>query len=286
MVNRIWKHHFGQGIVKSTGNFGRQGAPPTHPELLDWLSNEFIRQGWRIKPLHRLILTSRSFRQSSVASVEQRNADPQNALLSRMPLRRLEAEALWDSSLLAAGCLDETSFGPPVPVQIRSDGLVTPGRSGDQWRRSIYGQQLRKEIPTILELFDLPPMNPHCLERGESVVPTQALHLMNDSVVRTLASRFAERVRRKAGSALDRQVECAYWIAFARPPTQSEKALGLELLRSISAEENREAAKRAGGDAGSDSKAGPGKENELATRGALSAFCHALLNSAEFLYID
>ncbi|MEO8426085.1 MAG: PSD1 and planctomycete cytochrome C domain-containing protein [Verrucomicrobiota bacterium] len=280
MVNRIWKNHFGQGIVKSLGNFGKMGARPTNPELLDWLSNEFVRQGWRMKPLHRLILTSRAFRQSSIVSSEQIAADPENVLLSRMPLRRLEAEALWDSCLLVAGCLDETPFGPPVPVQVRGDGLVTAGQSGNAWRRSIYGQQLRKEVPTLLELFDLPQMNPNCIERGDSIVAPQALHLMNDSVLRALATRFAQRVRREAGLVRERQVQRAYVIAFARSPSESETQLGVEVLRKISA-------------AGADHRTGEtiasaktGNETPSEDGTALSTFCHALMNSAEFLYID
>jgi len=279
MVNRIWKYHFGQGIVKSLGNFGKMGSRPTHPELLDWLSNEFVRQGWRIKPLHRLILTSRAFRQSSVVSAAPIEGDPENALLSRMPLRRLEAEALWDSCLLVAGCLDETPFGPPVPVQVRGDGLVTPGQNGNAWRRSIYGQQLRKEVPTLMELFDLPQMNPNCLERSESIVAPQALHLMNDGVVRALAARFAQRVRREAGPDPERQVQRAYAIAFARSPLETEQQLGVELLEKISNVGDR----RTGATVAS---APAGNETSSEDGVALSTFCHLLLNSAAFLYID
>jgi hypothetical protein len=280
MVNRIWKLHFGQGIVKSLGNFGKMGTRPTNPELLDWLSNEFVRQGWRMKPLHRLILTSRAFRQSSVVSSEQLEGDPDNVLLSRMPLRRLEAEALWDNCLLVAGCLDETPFGPPVPVQVRGDGLVSAGQSGTAWRRSIYGQQLRKEIPSLLELFDLPSMNPNCLERAESIVAPQALHLMNDGGVRALATRFAQRVRRDAGPDQERQVQRAYLIAFARPASETERQLGVELLKKISAVDTDRRAREP------DASAKVGNETPSGDDAALSTFCHALMNSAEFIYID
>jgi len=277
MVNRIWKHHFGQGIVKSLGNFGKTGTAPTHPELLDWLANEFVRQEWRMKPLHRLILTSHTYRQSSGVSPRQLEVDPENELLSRMPLQRLDAEALWDSYVWVAGYLDETRFGPPVPVKTRADGLVTPGKSGNRWRRSIYGQHLRKEIPTILEMFDLPQMNPNCLERSESIVAPQALHLMNDGVVRELAARFAERVRNEAGPDPLPQIQRAFLIALARAPSQAEAELSVELLQRLAADR--------AGQRSDQSSAEESVPNESGDR-ALAAFCHALMNCAEFLYID
>jgi hypothetical protein len=279
MVNRVWKHHFGQGIVKSLGNFGKSGSAPSHPELLDWLANEFVRQGWRLKPLHRLILASRAYRQSSVADPRALAADPDNALLSRMALRRLDAEALWESSLSVAEALDETPFGPPVPVQVRKDGLVTPGQSGPAWRRSIYGQQLRKELPTLLELFDFPQMEPQCLDRRESIVAPQALHLMNDSVLRELAGRFAQRVLREAGPQPTHQVRLAYRIAFARAPTASEIKLGLDLLASV-ASATPETLPETGRSRTPEGVPTAGRLKALAT------FCHALMNSAEFIYID
>jgi hypothetical protein len=197
-----------------------------------------------------------------------------------MPLRRLEAEALWDNCLLVAGCLDETPFGPPVPVQVRGDGLVSAGQSGTAWRRSIYGQQLRKEIPSLLELFDLPSMNPNCLERAESIVAPQALHLMNDGGVRALATRFAQRVRRDAGPDQERQVQRAYLIAFARPASETERQLGVELLKKISAVDTDRRAREP------DASAKVGNETPSGDDAALSTFCHALMNSAEFIYID
>jgi len=272
MVNRIWKQHFGHGIVKSLGNFGKTGSAPTHPELLDWLANEFVQEGWRIKPLHRLILTSRTFRQSSSIAPEQLTADLNNELLSRMPLRRLDAEAVWDSLISAAGSLDETRFGPPIAAKTGADGAVTPGRTGAGWRRSIYSEQLRKDIPTLLDAFDLPQMNPNCLERGESIVAPQALHLMNDKVVRELASRFAERVHREAGGEPVQQIRRAFLIAFARPPSTEETAESSEFLNELAATREAESKAQA--------------NNPVDPTHPLSVLCHSLLNSAEFLYID
>ncbi len=198
-VNRLWKHHFGTGIVKTLGNFGKTGMPPTHPELLDWLALEFVRQGWSLKSVHRLMMTSTTYRQGSTVSEQQEKLDPTNDLYSRMPLTRLDAEALYDTLLMVAGRLDENRFGPADAVQVRPDGLVTPSGTPRGWRRLIYVQQFRKQIPTNLEVFDFPQMNPNCIERRDSTVAPQALYLMNNSMVRELAEQFARRVQAEAG---------------------------------------------------------------------------------------
>ena len=124
-VNRVWKHHFGDGLVRTLDNFGRAGDPPSHPELLDWLARRFVSDGWSVKSLHRLIVTSATYRQSSAVSARQLELDPENRLLSRFPLRRLDAEALYDSLLALAGQLDARQFGPPDGITARPDGLVT-----------------------------------------------------------------------------------------------------------------------------------------------------------------
>ncbi|MGE3821250.1 MAG: DUF1549 domain-containing protein, partial [Isosphaeraceae bacterium] len=164
IVNRVWKHHFANGLVVSLGNFGKAGSPPTHPELLDWLAGEFVRRSWSLKELHRLIVTSATYRQTSNGSVESRSLDSDGALHSRYPLKRLEAEALLDSTFQIAGRLDPKPFGPPDPVTARADGLVTPNGTDRGWRRSVYSRQNRKNVTTILEAFDFPLMNPNCLE--------------------------------------------------------------------------------------------------------------------------
>ena len=280
MVNRIWYHHFGQGIVKTLGDFGRMGARPTHPELLDWLAQEFVRQGWSLKTMHRLMMTSSTYRQASTVTAAHEKLDPDNVLLSRMPMRRMEAEVLYDSLLLASGRLDEMRFGPPDPVEVRSDGLVRPEGTEKGWRRSIYvikkigfeiieGNLFNFDIPTLLDSFDYPRMSPNCLERNESTVATQALHLMNDGMVRELADSFAERVVREVGTDPERQIERVYLIALSRPPSPEEKNI---VLRTP----ERFAARWA--------NASPAPQE--ATVRALRAFCHAILNSAAFLYID
>jgi hypothetical protein len=264
IVNRIWAQHFGAGIVKSVGNFGRMGTPPTHPELLDWLAVNFVQQGWSMKALHRLIMTSSTYRQSSAVTPEMEKADPDGMLLSRMRMRRMSAEMLNDSFIQIAGVLDERRFGPPDPVFVRDDGLVDPIEGEHGQRRSIYMQQRRSETPTLFESFDFPQLNPACLERSRSNVATQALGLLNDGMVRKLADAFATRVEKEAGDDPAHQVEQAYWIALGRPPSPGEKKISLESVAEL---------RRLAG-------------AEQANHKALVKFCHMIMNSAAFLYID
>ncbi|MCU1274378.1 MAG: Protein of unknown function (DUF1553)/Protein of unknown function (DUF1549)/Planctomycete, partial [Bryobacterales bacterium] len=265
MVNRIWARHFGTGIVKTLGNFGRTGSPPSNPELLDWLATEFVRERWSIKAMHRLIMTSNTYRQASTLTPELVKADPDNVWLSRMPLKRMEAELLYDSLLDISGRLDATRFGPPEPVQVRDDGLVTPIATDKGWRRSVYVAQRRTEIPTLLDSFDLPPMSPNCLERNTSTVAIQALHLLNNSMVQNLAELFAQRVRKEAGDQPEKQIDRAYWMALSRPPSTEEKAASLQAFTHFRQLE---------------------KPASDVNQRALASFCHALVNSAGFLYID
>jgi len=267
----MWKHHFGAGIVASLGNFGKTGTPPTHPELLDWLAREFVRSGWRAKPMHRLMVTSRAYRQSSAVAAEASKADPTNALISRMPMVRLDAESLYDAILLASGRLEERRFGPPDPVEARDDGLATPKGTSAGWRRMIYVQQMRKRIATHLENFDFPQMNPNCIERRDSTVAPQALHLMNNGMVEQLADAFAGRVLREAGLKPEAVVERVHWLALTRAPTTEERAAGVDAIRALSAAWKQ---------------ASPGGGDEAASHKALATYCHAILNSAAFLYVD
>jgi mono/diheme cytochrome c family protein len=273
-VNRIWKHHFGTGIVRTLGNFGKAGMPPTHPELLDWLAREFVRQGWSLKAMHRLMMTSTTYRQSSAVGAARKKLDPDNALYSRMPLVRLDAEALYDTQLLIAGRLDEAMFGSADPVQARSDGLVSPTPTARGWRRLVYVRQARKQLPTHLENFDYPQMNPNCLERRDSTVAPQALHLMNNSMVHQLAEHFARRVSREAGPDPARRTETVYWIALGRPPSDEEKKLGVDALNKLTARWAKHLV-----EAGTPSR-------DEATLKALTTYCHAIMNSAGFLYVD
>jgi hypothetical protein len=273
MINRIWKHHFGTGLVKTLDNFGKMGTPPTHPELLDWLAVEFVRSGWNIKAVHRLMVTSATYRQSSTVSPALQSQDPDNALYSRMPLSRLSADQLYDAMLLAAGRLDETRFGPADAVDARPDGLVVPRRNARGWRRSIYVQQQRKVVVTGLESFDFPLMNPNCSDRRDSTVVLQALHLMNNGMISQLAEDLARRIESEAGTEAARQIERIYSVTLGRLPDADEQALGQASLARLTDRWITEA-----GNAQPD--------HALAAHKALATYCHAILNSAEFLYVD
>ena len=292
MVNRMWARNFGTGIVKTLGNFGHTGAPPTNPELLDWLATEFVRQGWSIKAMQRLMMTSATYRQSSSILPLQAKLDSDNQLLSRMPMKRMTAEELSDTLLLVSNRLDQTQSGPPQPVDVREDGLVTPIETDKGWRRSLYVEQRRSRIPTMLDSFDLPAMSPHCLQREAATVPTQALHLMNNAWVDQLAGDFADRIWKEAGRDPQKQIEQAFWIALSRPPSAEEKKVSLEALGQFTAEAAKPSAKSGTAEV---SRASPAKEVGTATaepaegrvdRQALHSFCHGLVNSAAFLYID
>ena len=271
LVNRVWHQHFGTGIVKSLDNFGQLGTPPSHPELLDWLAVEFVENGWSVKDLHRLIMTSTAWRQSSTVLSEHEFTDPENELLSRMPMRRLSAEQLRDSLLLVSDRLDETPFGPPDPVEVRGDGLIMAASSENGWRRSIYLRQRRKEMPTLLETFDLPQMNPNCTERQDSTVVSQPLYLLNNGAIHDLAGEFARRVADEAGADPEDRIERAWLLAFGRQITDAERALSVVGLSQLTADWEGQVMDE--------------PESSPADR-ALVDFCHALINSAEFLYVD
>jgi hypothetical protein len=276
MVNRVWKHHFGEGIVRSLDNFGKVGAPPTHPELLDWLAIYFVEHRWSVKELHRVMMNSAAYRQSSQVSQDHERLDPENLLVSRMPLRRMEGEVLRDSLLYVSGRLDLTPFGKPDALEVRSDGsIAVQAGTSQRWRRSIYALKRRTQPLTILQGFDVAAMDPNCILRRESIVAPQALHLANDALVRELARSLAARIAGEAGDDLPRQVVVAYRIAAGRDPTDEEQQIALASLGEL------ESAWAAQGNNKSTSGESPDPR-----RLALENLCHALFNSAAFLYID
>ncbi|HJT77801.1 MAG TPA: PSD1 and planctomycete cytochrome C domain-containing protein, partial [Gemmataceae bacterium] len=193
-VNRTWQRYFGEGIVATSDNFGHLGARPTHPKLLDWLATEFVSRGWKIKALHRLIVTSTVYRQSSTAGARPAGApdpeavDPGDQLLWRQRLRRLESEVIRDSVLAVSGTLDTSMGGPPVPITPLPDGLVVVPAQGlptptARWRRSLYLFSRRNYNLTLLNVFDQPVMATNCTRRITSAVPLQSLTLLNDAVM-------------------------------------------------------------------------------------------------------
>jgi Protein of unknown function (DUF1553) len=191
-----------------------------------------------------------------------------------MPLTRLDAEALYDALLSVSGRLDRRPFGPADPVESRADGLVTPAGTSSGWRRLIYVQHLRKKVLTHMENFDFPQMNPNCVERRDSLAAPQALHLMNNGMVMTLADHFAARVLHAAGNDPAQQVDHASWLAFGRAPNELERQAGQDALRQLT--EDWTATLAATGTT----------DHQPPHHHALQTYCHALLNSAAFLYVD
>jgi hypothetical protein len=279
LVNRVWLHHSGRGIVPTAGNFGHTGASPTHPELLDWLATEFVRSGWKIKALHRLILTSMVYRQASYRSeaIRAEALDSDNLLLWQMPLRRLDAEAIRDAILAASGALDSSAGGPSVPIEARPDGLIVVDEKQlptptAKWRRSIYLFARRNYHLTLLSTFDTPRMATNCTQRTQSVVPLQALTMLNNALVWEQGRLIAQRVARALPDApLARQVELAFRLTLARRPTPDQTAACEALLVKQTEWFARVA---------------PKSTRAQAAHKALANLCRMLFNTNEFLYID
>jgi len=308
IVNRVWFHHFGRGIVASLENFGRGGVAPTHPELLDWLAVSFMENGWSLKWLHRQIMLSAAYRQSSRLRPETEDRDPDNRWLSRMPLRRLEAEAVRDSLLAISGQLDLTPFGEPGSVTVRADGLVTSERRANGWRRSVYIRQRRSQVPTILETFDLPQMIPNCVARPNSTVATQSLHLLNNGLVRELALAFAKQIQAAIPRDQNAQVQRAFELALSRHPSDDERRAALDTIVELTAAwqkieqkqavdteldeaDDTELSESANTEQSESANTAQGESanpvpSESAETKALANLCHVLINSAECLFVD
>jgi hypothetical protein len=243
MVNRIWHHHFGRGIVATLDNFGKMGESPTHPELLDWLAVEFMKRGWSIKQMHRLIMTSEAYQMASAfEDAADREKDPQNLYLWRFRAQRLDAEIIRDSILSVSGGINLTIGGPPVFPPIPKE-LLTEANHGiwksaedgpDVWRRSVYVYRKRGLAFPMFQVFDLPEQNVTSGARHVSTVPTQALTLLNDAFVLRHAQLFADRVKTDAGDDPSRQIDLAYRIALTRPPTPAELAVALDVTKQQS----------------------------------------------------
>ncbi len=237
MVNRLWQGHFGRGIVATPSDFGTQGAAPTHPALLDWLATEFVARGWSLKAMHRLMVTSATYRQSSVASERTLDEDADNELFSRMFRRRLEGEAVRDALLAVSGELDLRVTGPSVfpdlPPGIETRGGWTRSASAsDRNRRSIYVFVRRNLKYPLFDAFDAPDTNTTCSERNVSVNAPQALMLLNSDLILDQARAFAGRVLAESPSRHDlgTLVERSYRLALARRPDPNELKRGVTFL--------------------------------------------------------
>lgn len=265
-VNRAWQHHFGAGIVATSDNFGYTGTPPTHPELLDYLAADFVENGWSLKRLHRQIVLSATYRQSSLPQAVALEVDPRNELLWRYPLRRLDAETLRDATLAATGELDETMFGPYVPTTRQPDGAVVvkddePGR----FRRSLYLQQRRTQTLTLLDLFDAPAMVTNCARRSQATVTLQSLTVLNSQFFLERATALAGRLAREGGPRTEDRVALAFLLTQSRSPTVDERQAAIEFI--VAQPANYE-------------------DNAHAERLAWRDFCQMLLASNSFLYIE
>jgi hypothetical protein len=247
IVNRIWQGHFGEGIVATPDNFGSTGAPPTNQALLDYLALDFMANGWSAKRLQKQILLSTAYRQQSLQHAKGNAIDPENKLLWRMNLRRLDAETLRDSVIAAAGKLNLTAGGPPVQLEMRPDGLqVVSSKEPDSahWRRSIYLTHRRTYPMSFLGVFDYPIIDTNCTRRVPSATPLQSLTMLNDDFIWKAAAALAQRS--------ESNVEAAYLLALSRLPSPEEKQTAAAFLAQM----------------------------------PFQAFAQVLLSSNEFLYVD
>jgi len=251
MVNRIWQHHFGRGLVATPSNFGKLGERPSHPELLDHLTSRFVANGWSVKSLHRAILLSATYQQGSRAEARALEVDPENRLLGRMTRRRLEVEAWRDSLLAVSGKLDPTVGGPSRKLDDRENR-----------RRTFYAAVSRHDLAPMLRLFDFPDPNITGAERTRTTVPLQALVVLNDELLVESARGLASRIQGTTDGE-DARIERAYALLFGRPATERERQIGREYLEA--------------------------PEPEGAAPGDLSRwvrYAHALLGTNEFVFID
>jgi hypothetical protein len=261
MSNRIWQGHFGEGIVRTPNDFGRQGDAPTHPELLDWLAVEFAERGWSVKQMHRLMMLSSTYRASSVGDKESLEKDPENHFLSRMNRRRLDADGIRDTVLAVAGTLNLKMGGVGVIPPLTREEILA-ARMPELWptnpdpsehtRRSIYMQMKRSLTLPLLQIFDAPDTSASCPRRERSTVAPQALAMMNSEFTVAQAEQFAARIRKQAGENPEASVEAGWRLALGRAPTPEERQTALEYLK----------------------------------RNSLPRLCLLIFNMSEFIYAD
>ena len=282
IVNRLWQHHFGKGIVDTPGNFGASGSRPTHPELLDWLAVDFVEHGWGAKRIHRMIMTSTVYRQASSRAEQHPSTghrppnqrDPDNRLLWRMNLRRLDAEAIRDSVLAVSGPINYAMGGPPIMLKSESSGLqrVDSKNPSAAARRSIYLLSRRTYPLSFLGVFDYPIIDVNCTRRVPSATPLQSLTMMNSEFLANSASQLARRVEEIAGGAdapLAKKIDVAFWLVYSRSPGNNERNAATDHLQRLAKLYLAE-------------KTPPAET----ARRSLESFVHMLQCSNEFLYVD
>jgi len=255
MANRIWQGHFGAGLVKTPSDFGNNGVKPTHPQLLDWLTAEFIRSGWSIKHLHRMIVMSQTYRQSGLFSTAEAAVDADASWLWRYPSRRLEAESIRDSMLAVSGQLNLKMYGPGFNLFDKRGGLSgfkpVQTLSPENQRRMIYSHKVRREPEAVFGAFDCPDAGQSTAVRRQSTTPVQALNLFNSSFTMLVSNAFAARIRKEAGDDASTQIVRAYQLAYGRDPVAAELKDAAPVVQEF----------------------------------GLPVLCRALVNSNEFLFI-
>ncbi len=285
MVNRLWSYHFGQGLAPAPSDFGLMGGRPSHPELLDWLASEFVRTGWDVKRMQKLMVMSNTYRESSAFDQVSAKEDPKDKLLWRFPRERLEGEVIRDSALMVSGLLNPEMGGPSVFPELpegagkpRGGWKVSP--TDEQNRRSIYVFVRRNARYPMLEAFDMPDTHESCGRRNQTITAPQAMSLLNGKVSLEWAEAFAGRVLKQAGTDPDAQVEKAYRLAFGRKPDGFEKD---SVLTFFEKQKPVITERVAGGEKlALPTVVPPGYDPAKAA--ALVDFCQMLLNSNEFVY--
>jgi len=271
MVNRLWQYHFGRGIVRSPNNFGFHGDAPTHPRLLDWLASEFVAGNWKLKRMHRLMMTSSTYQMSSRSNAAALAEDPQNNLFWRFDMRRLTAEEIRDSMLAVSGSLNREAYGQSVYPHIPAEVKAGQSRPGSGWgesppqqqnRRSIYIHVKRSLVVPIIAAFDGPDVDATCPVRFVTTQPTQSLGLLNGDFTHSQAQAFANYLRSHAGDDRPAQVEMALSRAVQRNPTGDEIDRGIKLIEKLQL------------------------TNKVDAQRALEYFCLVVLNLNEFMYLD
>ena len=281
MVNRLWQHHFGDGIVPSENDFGTAGAAPSNQPLLDWLASELIAGGWQIKRMHRLMVLSQTYQMASTSNPDAEKVDPAGALMWRFTPRRMEAESLRDTILAIGGQLNLAAGGPGVYPKISREVLETQSRPGDGWhtsepsqaaRRSVYVFLKRTLLVPELEVLDFPSTEETCEQRVVSTVAPQALTFLNGEFIHEQAQAFAQRVAKEAGADNAARIERAYRLAFSRSPTENERAAVIEFLAKQQVQIEADS---------------PGTSTAEAVQlKALAALCLVLLNTNELAYLQ
>ena len=271
IVNRVWQHYFGRGLVRTANNFGELGTPPTHPELLDFLALWLVDHNWQLKPLHRLILTSNAYRMSSAGNPPALAVDPTNDWLWRFDMRRLGAEEIHDATLVATGQFNPTMFGPGYYPKLAQEVLATQSRPGDGWgqstpeeqaRRGVYMHLKRSLLPPLLTAFDFPDVDATCEARFVTTQPGQALAMLHGDFLNDQAAKLATRTAIEAGPDPRAQIAQAVRVALNRPATDEEIAEGLELINRLTNDRGQKPAD------------------------ALKYWCLTVLNLNEFVYLD